>query len=51
MTYLIAVALHLGGLALGLRHIQPRTPKRWTTGDSKESKLDGKHRVRWIPMD
>lgn len=49
MTYLIALALHLGGLALGLR--THRTPKRWTPGMTTETRLDGKQRVHWIPMD
>lgn len=51
MTYLIALALHLGGLALGLRHIQLRTPKRWTLGQTKDIHLNSNHRVHWIPMD
>lgn len=51
MTYLIVLALHIGGLILGLRTINHRTPKRWNTGDTKETKLDSNHRVHWIPMD
>lgn len=51
MTYLIALALHIGGLALGLRSLNHRTPKRWTPGMTTETRMDGKHRVRWIPMD
>lgn len=51
MTYLIALAIHLGGFALGLRSLNRRTPKRWTLGQTKDTALNGKHRVRWIPMD
>lgn len=51
MTYLITIALHLCGLALGLRSINRRTPKRWTPGMATETRLNGKHRVRWIPLD
>ena len=51
MSYLIIIALHIGGLALGLRSLNRRTPKRWTPGQTKDTALDGKHRVHWIPMD
>ena len=51
MTYLIALALHLGGFALGLKTLQQRTPKRWTPGQTTETALNGKGKVHWIPLD
>lgn len=52
MTYLIALALHIGGFVLSLISITPaRPPKRWTPGQPHEVRLDGRHKVHWEPMD
>lgn len=52
IPFIITLALHIGGAVLGLILTTPvKPPKRWSPGDTKETRLDGKHPVYWHPMD
>lgn len=53
LAYIVTtVALHVGGLIAGLITITPtKPPKRWSPGQPHDVRLDGRHKVRWEPMD
>jgi hypothetical protein len=50
--YLVLILVHLAGTTLALWLTTPvKPPKRWSPGTTKDTRLNSKQRVFWVPID